>query len=531
VSSALGVSSSNTSKYMLVAGRILRGELEVEKDVLKGSKPSTDGPIVFADFEDGTYGKWLSTGTAFGKRPVTMQTKAPYQKDIGHRGNFFVNSHNVRVKGKTPSVGLGDDQLGTLTSPRFRIERDYVVFLVGGGSFKKETCVNLLVDGKTVLSATGRKNNTMFETIWDVRRWKGSEARIQVVDRRKGSWGNVGLDHVVFTNQAMTGAPVVSTSSGFDKGAVSTLAKRQGLDGNLLQAWVDAMTLARKNRSDVLAPLVATLGSKSPDWNMVRSAAVDGNGRRARYLEAMGRLELAVNYASPRPGDFMQDGVTFGRRAKLPGDLLLNESGGLVGVARWGMARREPVWKGLRIVDSAKDSGGGLSFVRAGITLRSPTFTNSNGDAHYLLRGKGKAVAVVDSHRLIQGPLHGNASINVGRPGELTWASQDLDKRGQTYLGHRLHVEFTPTDGNDFEVLMIDLSNDAGARTEVMGYLNNPPNPLYAGAEKLGPTPSREKYADLIANNLKLAASKLVDGFGSDPESVEWARLADWLVR
>ncbi|MFP6901381.1 MAG: hypothetical protein VCA36_10585, partial [Opitutales bacterium] len=475
--------------------------------------------------------KWLSTGTAFGKGPVTLTTKADYQKDVRPQGKFFVNSHNVRKNPANANVRLGDDQLGILTSPRFRVERDYVVFLIGGGSYQKETCVNLLVDGKTVLSATGRNNNTMFETVWDVRKWKGSEGRIQVVDKRKGGWGNVGLDNVVFTNEAKTETPAASAPVGFDKGSVATIAKREGLDGKVLQAWVDAMALARKDRSAVLAPLVAVLGSKNPDWNTVRSAAADGNGRRTRYVEALGRLELAVNYASPRLGDFMQDGVTFGRRPKLPGDLLLNESGDLAGIARWGMARREPVWKGLRIVDSAKDSGKGLSFVRAGITLRSPTFTNSNGDAHYLLRGKGKAIAVVDSHRLIQGPLHGNASINVGKTGELAWASQDLDKRGQTYLGHRLHVEFTPTDANDFEVLMIDLSNDAGARNEVLSFLNNPPNALLIGAESLGDAPTREQFAILVAKNLQTVAAKLATGFGTGPQSVEWARLADWLVR
>ncbi|MBO93403.1 MAG: hypothetical protein CMI32_00695, partial [Opitutales bacterium] len=369
----------------------------------------------------------------------------------------------------------------------------------------------------------------MSKTVWDIRRWKGANARIQVVDKRKGSWGNIGLDHVVFTNEAKANPP--PPPAGFDKNSVSTIAKREGLDGKRLQAWVDAMALAQKNRSDVLAPLVAVLGSKNPDWNTVRLVAGNADDRRTRYLEALGKLELAVDYGNLSPGDFMQDGVTFGRRPKLPGDLLLNQSGGLAGVARWGMARREPVWNGLRIVDSAKDSGGGLGFFRAGMTLRSPTFTNSNGDAHYLVRGKAKAIAVVDSHRLIQGPLHGNASINVGRTGELAWSSQDLDKRGQTYLGHRLHTEFTPTDGNDFEVLMIDLSNDGGARNEVLAFLNDPPNALLAGAESLGEDPRREKLASLVAKNLTTVAGKLATGFGSGSQSIEWARLADWLVR
>ena len=518
VSSALASGSAEAVKYMLAAGRILRGEVEQDEDLLKEALPTVGESIIFADFEDGTYGKWLSTGTAFGKGPVTMQTKAPYQKDVRPQGKFFVNSHNVRKQGE------GDDDLGTLTSPRFQIQRDYVTFLIGGGSYRKETCVNLMVDGKTVLSATGRSSNTMLENVWDVRRWKGSEARIQVVDKRKGGWGNIGLDHVVFTNQAKAASPAPVKVG---KDSVATLAKKEALDASRLQAWVDALALALKTSDDVMAPVAAALAKKQPDWNSVRSAAGDAEARRSRYLESLGKLDLAVNFATLPPGEFMQDGVTFGQRPKLPGDLLLDAEGGLSGVARWGMARREPVWRGLRIVDSAKDSGKGLGYYRAGITLRTTTFENTAGDAHYLVRGKGRAFAAVDSHRMINGPLHGNVSINVGRPGELSWTTQDLNKRGQTYLGHRLHVEFTPTDGGDFEVLMVDLSNEAGARNEVLAFLKNPSNALVAGSENLGEAPTRERLAALVAKNLSIAADKLATG----PLPVEWARVADWMVR
>ena len=517
LSRALRPGLDDVSRYLLAAGKILRGEAEPHKDLLGDEKPPPHGPILFADFENGTYGKWLSTGTAFGKGPVTMATKAPYQKDIRHRGKFFVNSHNVRAKGKASSISSGDDQLGTLVSPRFRIERDYVSFLIGGGSHKKETCVNLMVDGKTVLSATGRNSNTMFETFWDVRRWKGSEARLQVVDRRKGSWGNIGLDHVVFTNEKTSGANKTPATSGVDDALVVSFAKAEKLNEKRLLAWTKAFAKAKSNRTDPLAPVASVFANEKPDWNPLRSVSANLAERRTKYLQALEKLELAVDYGDLPSGLFMQDGYTFGQRPKLPGDLLLDANGGLAGVAHWGMARREPVWRGLRIVDSAKDSGGGLGFFRAGITLRSPTFTNTHGDAHYLVRGKGKAVAVVDSHRLIQGPLHRNMSIDIGRPGELLWVTQDLNKRGQTYLGHRLHLEFTPTDGNDFEVLMIDLSNDAGARNEVLGFLKNPSNPLARGVDGLGETPDREQLATLVANNLTAMAAKLGNPFGTNP--------------
>ncbi len=527
---SLSAGSADLAKYMLAAGRILRGDFDSEKDVLVKSDPDSAGPIVFADFEDGTYGKWLSTGTAFGKGPVTLETKAEYQKDVRPHGKFFVNSHNVRRSGKTPSSGSADDQLGSLTSPRFRIERDFITFLVGGGAYKKETCVNLLVDGKVVLSATGRSNNTMTETSWDVRRWRGSEARIQVVDKRKGGWGNIGLDHIVFTNEKGNVPANNQAIAEFDNASVISFAKAGKLNEKSLLAWVKAFAQAKANRSDPLAHVSAVFVNENPDWNILRSEVRNLEERRKKYSEALEKLELAVDYATLSPGFFMQDGVAFGQRVKLPGDLLLDAEGGLAGVARWGMARREPVWRGLRIVDSAKDAGS-LGFTRAGITLRSPTFTNTNGDAHYLVRGKGKAIAAVDSHRLIQGPLHRNMAIDVGRPGELTWVTQDLDKRGQTYLGHRLHVEFTPTDGNDFEVLMIDLSNDAGARGEVLNFLKNPPNALVHGMDGLGETTSREQLANLASNNFKSIATKLGNPFGNKPADLEQAYIADWLVR
>jgi hypothetical protein len=58
--------------------------------------------------------------------------------------------------------------------------------------------VNLVVDGKSVLSATGHSNNQMSVNTWNVRQFAGKEAKIQVVDDHKSGWGNIGIDHIVF---------------------------------------------------------------------------------------------------------------------------------------------------------------------------------------------------------------------------------------------------------------------------------------------------------------------------------------------
>ena len=80
----------STSEYLSATKSVLdAGVVFDEGDI--SLDPGSD--IIFADFEDGTYQGWKATGDAFGKSPVTEKTKADYQKDIRHRGKFFVNSH------------------------------------------------------------------------------------------------------------------------------------------------------------------------------------------------------------------------------------------------------------------------------------------------------------------------------------------------------------------------------------------------------------------------------------------------------
>lgn len=150
---------------------------------------------VFADFESGTYEGWSVTGEAFGKIPQTLETIGAYQGKINAVGKYFVNSHNIR---NGDDVGAGDSLTGTLTSRPFVIDFDAIEFWVGGGAHRGKMCVNLVIDGESVLTATGNDNNQMALHTWDVRRFAGKQARIEVVDNHKSGWGNIGIDHIVF---------------------------------------------------------------------------------------------------------------------------------------------------------------------------------------------------------------------------------------------------------------------------------------------------------------------------------------------
>ena len=153
-----------------------------------------DDDILIADFEGKTYGEgWKVEGAAFGKGPAGG-TLPGQMKVTGFEGKGLVNSFLGR-----------DGPTGTLTSPPFTIERDYITFLIGGGGYKGKTCMNLLVDGRVVLSASGPNTQPGGSEFlnwenWDVRKYKGRKAVIQIVDNASGGWGHINVDQIAQSN-------------------------------------------------------------------------------------------------------------------------------------------------------------------------------------------------------------------------------------------------------------------------------------------------------------------------------------------
>ena len=157
--------------------------------------------IVMADFDGTNYGRWTTTGEAFGPGPAhgSLPGQMPVQ---GYLGKGLVNSFYG-----------GDSAIGTLTSPEFKIERKFISFLIGGGKDPEKTCMNLLIDSKIVRNATGPNDQPggsedLSPGFWDVSDLLGRSAVIQIVDQATGGWGHINIDQIVQTDRKPTGPRV-----------------------------------------------------------------------------------------------------------------------------------------------------------------------------------------------------------------------------------------------------------------------------------------------------------------------------------
>jgi uncharacterized protein (DUF608 family) len=193
---------------------------------------------VFEDFEKGTYDGWTVRGDAFAQKPSSGTN--PNQNPVsGFLGKYLINSYPAN-----------DDLQGDMTSRPFTIHRRFLGFLIGGGAWAGETCLNLLIDGKVVRTATGRNDEHLAPASWDVSDLAGKQAVLQIVDHRAGGWGHINLDHIVFSDEKPDDLLNL-------QGPLDTLASRIGLT-------VATAETATAPAGAKVQPTDAALGLKDP---------------------------------------------------------------------------------------------------------------------------------------------------------------------------------------------------------------------------------------------------------------------------
>ena len=201
--------------------------------------------------------------------------------------------------------------------------------------------------------------------------------------------------------------------------------------------WKDYLARALKEPTD-------------PFHSYARIAAGGKPGRTPREDPLRGG-EVIADYGKNAP--VYQDGSAF-RRVR-PGDLRIGKDR-LEGLFFRGAAAADPAWADLRLAAGTQKSASKGAWVSSGRRLRTPTFTLKHPNLYYLVRGAGRAFAVVDSHRMLNGPLHGGTRIKW-KDEKLHWQAHGLGnyvERDAERPDHHLHVEFTP-DSPGFEVLSV----------------------------------------------------------------------------
>lgn len=234
------VSVSSGAPAGVSGGQYFVGDFDGKHFTLDESYPKPlaefvpEGTII-ADFEGDDYAGWRATGTAFGTTPA--RGTLPNQQSVsGFRGRGLVNTYLS-----------GDASEGTLTSPGFAITRDHLSFLIGGGNHAGRTCLNLVVDGRVVRTATGNADERLAWKSWDVRELRGKTAALEIVDRHTGGWGHINVDHILLADTPARPAtqPALWTDHGPDFYAAVTWSDLPRRDGRrLLMGWMSSVQYA-----------------------------------------------------------------------------------------------------------------------------------------------------------------------------------------------------------------------------------------------------------------------------------------------
>ncbi len=144
---------------------------------------------ILADFEGGTWPTgWVTTGTAFGSAPAAGTVT----------GQSVVTNYNGA--GLANSFHGGDASTGTLTSPTFTVDAQYIHALVGGGNHPGDAEIRLVVGSTVERSATGVNSEELSWISWDVSEFDGQTAYVEVVDNVTGGWGHIMADQIVMTD-------------------------------------------------------------------------------------------------------------------------------------------------------------------------------------------------------------------------------------------------------------------------------------------------------------------------------------------
>ncbi|PQO25515.1 hypothetical protein C5Y96_24565 [Blastopirellula marina] len=275
-------------------------------------------------------------------------------------------------------------------------------------------------------------------------------------------------------------------------------------------AWSQAFAEATKDAKHPLHMWAKVLTAPEEEREQ-RIAAAQQLVQQQRAAIASYQGQQVHDYAQLSQPQWRTDGGVYGAGPQRAGTFAFSTAaeGGVVGVRIDGAAVYDTRWGELKLQNGVQDDFGKIrNWNRAGRTLKTDTFTLKDGHVHYLVKGSGRAFAVVDSHRLVQGPLHGVTTREWKfDDGDAHWITQDL----HDYQGHATHIEFSPIDAQPMEILQV---------------VEGPqPPPLLSNEAK-----AALALGGALADG-DVSVSRFLQTLKGATDSPETAPLADWLVK
>jgi hypothetical protein len=277
-------------------------------------------------------------------------------------------------------------------------------------------------------------------------------------------------------------------------------------------AQVDA-----KHQPAIIAAVVKAIEPRIDELaaKLVEAAKTPSSAELGVFAPDLAGCETIIDYQAAPASEWRADGPLFGTGPVRAGHIVLGASGGApLEVATYGAARQDLAWQAANIASPSEGDQGRLGgWTRAGRAIKTPKWTLKSGQVHYLIEGAGHVYAAVDSHALVNGPLHGELAKDTGGNSDLPmrWITHDLSR----YAGHRVHLEFSPKVGEDFRVLM------------VVEETQRPPEPKNRANALFAANITPDAARDLIRSTLDLLAA---DKIAADKHSPDRAVLANWLI-
>ena len=275
--------------------------------------------LIIEDFEK-RRGNWTFEGSAF---------EGYGHGDYWHPGRFdrgMLRTRGHRGQALLKSWGRDgrnvDGQMGRALSPPFKLERNFIRFMMSGGRNPGKISVNLLVDGKGIRSASGNNSNQLEAVAFEISQFKEKEAQVEVIDQSTEPWGHVCIDDLVQTNDSagariandmkMPTPDVVWSQTGRHEGELNWKDGKLHLSEKPIR-WEDVRSISRQSQVGRSSPGQAVQFLNGETWQVEILTMTKGKltlkgetyGQRTVELSSVRSLEFSPSselVVKSRPG-------------------------------------------------------------------------------------------------------------------------------------------------------------------------------------------------------------------------------------